>query len=149
MAPEILKDYCDSLLKSQYIAFKRSKEELIYKLEVSLISSGCLEVPILERLNILSWYIKEKHAQHIRFEYEHDILRCFFCASFVNIKPELLNTLEGILEYWFENDFKNCLSCFMNGITCIHIALDRLPILKRSGQNYMSASYHGLRSRNY
>ena len=139
MTPEILQHYCENLLKPQYIAYRRSKEELLYKLEVSLISSACLEIPITERLSILSWYTKEKHAHTIRFEHEEDILRCFITTNRISkTKFELLNMLEGILEYWFEADFKNCLTAFLHGSTFIHIAIDKLPTLKRPPESYMA-----------
>jgi hypothetical protein len=147
---EDVQDYCETVVKPLFIAYKRSKEEFIYKLGVSFISPDCLEVPITVRLNTLSWYIREKHAQHIRFEYEPDVLRCFLYEKEQvkekgrkeeqdkDLRPELLTILEKILEYWFEYNFKDSLGSFRNGITLVHISLNSLPIIKRKGFPYNS-----------
>lgn len=154
MLPQTLQTFCERLIKPEYITYRRSKEELIYKLEHSLISRDVLHIPIQERLIVLSWYIKEKYGLSINFEYDDDVLRCIL--GYDSIKIPLINAvrgIEGVLRYWFEADFNNVLTSLpslpssfledherssnrINNISLIHIVIDRLPIVKRpSGYN--------------
>ena len=104
-------------IKPLYIAYKRAREDLLYKLELSFLTKDIDSVSWLDRLEVLSWYIKEKYHFNIKFDCEfncndNSILRCYI-NSYKNNKEkvdDIINFIERVFSYWFKADLKNYFS---------------------------------------
>lgn len=121
-------------IKPLYIAYKRTREDLLYKLEISFFAKDIDSVSCLDRLNALSWYIKEKYQFNIKFESEfnsndNSILRCFINSNTKNNSlNDIINLIERVFSYWFKANLKDQFN-FLQDFCRDKDSIESLPLI--------------------